>query len=415
MSNMNLQRDFFRFSMNEIGVFLFCIYIFASFLGNDVVFPSEIGTYSLFLFLGYSIFFIAHKKILKITLIEKWTLLFMCFSLISMFYSPEKSILNGTYYFLIVNVILVLLLSQYDFTMKTIEKISWTYALSSATLIIMLIATGNIVDSSAIGHLGYELFGNANILATMLMISMLYTMWLLVYANNSLSRKCILFIVLVLGYYGMFLTGGRKYIVIPVVFLYILFLFKQDRAGRQHFIKYTFIIVAVAVSIYFLIMKIPMFYDIIGVRMEGLLAFVTGDVSSADSSSIIRGRMIQIGLDKWMQSPIWGYGFDSFKYYNQIVTGRFYYSHNNFVELLYNEGIIGFVLYYWYYIRVIMIAWKRKAVIPQKTRAFVISAVLSMLVYEYGAINYTSTSTMILLCLISIMLGINDNSENIKV
>ena len=44
---MNLQRDFFRFSMNEIGVFLFCIYIFASFLGNDVVFPSEIGTYSL--------------------------------------------------------------------------------------------------------------------------------------------------------------------------------------------------------------------------------------------------------------------------------------------------------------------------------------------------------------------------------
>ena len=412
---MNLQRDFFRFSMNEIGVFLFCIYIFASFLGNDVVFPSEIGTYSLFLFLGYSIFFIAHKKILKITLIEKWTLLFMCFSLISMFYSPEKSILNGTYYFLIVNVILVLLLSQYDFTMKTIEKISWTYALSSATLIIMLIATGNIVDSSAIGHLGYELFGNANILATMLMISMLYTMWLLVYANNSLSRKCILFIVLVLGYYGMFLTGGRKYIVIPVVFLYILFLFKKDRAGRQHFIKYTFIIVAVAVSIYFLIMKIPMFYDIIGVRMEGLLAFVTGDVSSADSSSIIRGRMIQIGLDKWMQSPIWGYGFDSFKYYNQIVTGRFYYSHNNFVELLYNEGIIGFVLYYWYYIRVIMIAWKRKAVIPQKTRAFVISAVLSMLVYEYGAINYTSTSTMILLCLISIMLGINDNSENIKV
>lgn len=412
---MNLQRDFFRFSMNEIGIFLFCIYIFASFLGNDVVFPSEIGTYSLFLFLGYSIIFIAYKKILKITLIEKWTLLFMCFSLISMFYSPEKSILNGTYYFLIVNVILVLLLSQYDFTMKTIEKISWTYALSSATLIIMLIATGNIVDSSAIGHLGYELFGNANILATMLMISMLYTMWLLVYANNSLSRKCILFIVLVLGYYGMFLTGGRKYIVIPVVFLYILFLFKQDRAGRQHFIKYTFIIVAVAVSIYFLIMKIPMFYDIIGVRMEGLLAFVTGDVSSADSSSIIRGRMIQIGLDKWMQSPIWGYGFDSFKYYNQIVTGRFYYSHNNFVELLYNEGIIGFVLYYWYYIRVIMIAWKRKAVIPQKTRAFVISAVLSMLVYEYGAINYTSTSTMILLCLISIMLGINDNSENIKV
>lgn len=417
MSNMegNARRDLFQFSMNEIGIFLFCVYIFTSFLGNDVIIPSKIGSYSLYIFLGYSILFVVHKKELRITSTVKWLLLFMSFSLISMLYSPENKILNGTYYFLIVNAILILLLSQYEFTMETIERISWTYAISSATLIVLLIATGNIVDSSVYGRLGNELFGNANILATMLMISTMYTIWLLVYANKSLSRKIILFIILALDYYGMFLTGGRKYIIIPIVFLYILFLFKQDRAGRLHFIKYTFIISAVAIILYFVIMKIPVFYDIIGVRMEGLLAFITGDVSGADSSSIIRGRMIQIALDKWIQNPIWGYGFDSFKYYNQSVTGRFYYSHNNFVELLYNEGIIGFVLYYWYYVRMILTAWKGKDYIPQKTRAFVIAAVLSMLFYEYGAINYTSTSTMILLCLISIMLGINDNTENIEV
>ena len=114
--------------------------------------------------------------------------------------------------------------------------------------------------------------------------------------------------------------------------------------------------------------------------------------------------MIEIGLQKWQESPLWGYGFDSFKYFNESVTGHFYYSHNNFVEMLYNLGIIGFIAYYSYYIKLLFASYNGKNRISLSVRAFSVAMVISMMVYEYGAINYTTTSTMIMFFFASTML-----------
>lgn len=400
----NSSRMRHEIDMNSIGIFLFCLYIFISYLANDVLLPSVINTYVLYAFLGYSVLYVLVKKKLKINSTVKWLALFMAFSLLSMIYSPEKHIFSGTFYFLIVNFTLVLLLSQYAITKQTIEHIGWTYTISAFSLVLLLAITGNIFDTSATGRLGEDLLGNANILATMLMTSTLYTIWLLVYQNSKKATKLLLLFCLIAEYLGMFLSGGRKYIVVPLIFLYILLLFKQDKNGRKHIIKYTLIILAVVVIVWNLIMNVPVFYEIIGSRMESFFAFLNGDVSHADGSSKIRSQMIKMGLERWIQSPILGYGFDSFKYYNQSVTGHFYYSHNNFVEILYNTGIIGFVLYYWYYAKLCFTAWKGRNYISLSARAFSVAMILSMLCFEYGAINYTTTSTMIMLLLSSIML-----------
>ena len=56
--------------------------------------------------------------------------------------------------------------------------------------------------------------------------------------------------------------------------------------------------------------------------MEGLINTFLG-VGNAEASAESRGIMIAIGLKKWLDSPIWGYGFDSFKYYNLATTGGF--------------------------------------------------------------------------------------------
>lgn len=404
----NGNRKYFIIDMNSIGIFLLYIYIFISYLANDVILPSVTNTYILYTFLGYSVLYIFVKKKLIINLTVKWLALVMLFSLLSMIYSPEQRVFGGTYYYLIVNFILVLLLSQYIITSQTIERIGWIYTISAFALVFFLLATGNIFDTSATGRLGQELMGNANILATMLMSSTLYTVWLLVYQNNKKGNKLFLLLCLIVEYIGMFLSGGRKYIVVPIVFLYILLLFKQDKNGKKHIIKYTMIILVTVVIIWNLIMNVPVFYEIIGSRMESFYAFLGGDVSHADHSSKIRKQMITMGITEWVKSPVWGYGFDSFKYYNRSVTGNFYYSHNNFVEMLYNTGIIGFVLYYWYYAKLFFTAWKERNYIPLSARAFTIAMILSMLLYENGAINYTTTSTMIMLLLSSIMLTAND-------
>ena len=385
-------------SERSVGVALFCLYIFISSLANDMVFPSSIGSLTLYLFLGYSVLYILLNKKLKINRIIKWMLVFIAFCVFTMLYSPEKGFLSDSeFYLLIVNFILILFLSQYDININDIKKISWANILSGGFLIFILFARGNLTGFSTSNRFGQDLFGNSNILANLLMKSALYAIWLLVYSENKIIHKMVLTLCLVASYYGMFLSGGRKFIIIPAIFLYILLFFKRDSRGRKHLVKYTGVVIAIVIAVYYLIMNVPAFYAVIGERMESLFSFIRTGHSISGKSAEIRVTMIEIGFNKWMDSPIWGYGFDSFKYYNRLMTGHFYYSHNNYIELLYDLGIIGFAIYYWFYWKLFYVAWKGKNSYTPEIRAFVIGIVFSMLVFEYGAVNYTVTSTQIML------------------
>ena len=385
-------------SERSVGVALFCLYVFISSLANDMVLSSSVGSLTLYLFLGYSVLYILLNKKLKIDRMIKWMLVFIAFCVSTMLYSPEKGFLsNSEFYLLIVNFILILFLSQYDININDIKKISWANVLSGGVLIFILFARGNLTGFSTSNRFGEDLFGNSNILATLLMKSALYAIWLLVYSENKIIHKMVLTLCLVASYYGMFLSGGRKFIIIPAIFLYILLIFKRDSHGRKNLVKYTGVVIAIVIAVYYLIMNVPAFYAVIGERMESLFSFIRTGHSISGKSAEIRATMIEIGFNKWMDSPIWGYGFDSFKYYNRLMTGHFYYSHNNYIELLYDLGIIGFAIYYWFYWKLFYVAWKGKNSCTPEIRAFVIGIVFSMLVFEYGAVNYTVTSTQIML------------------
>lgn len=75
---------------------------------------------------------------------------------------------------------------------------------------------------------------------------------------------------------------------------------------------------------------------------DRIVRVVSAEVRYADSdaSSFERLDMIQYGLRMWQQSPLWGHGNEAFR----VEYGK--YSHNNYVELLANYGLIGFSFYY---------------------------------------------------------------------
>lgn len=399
-------------SERSVGVALFCLYVFISSLANDMVLSRAFGSLTLYLFLGYSVLYILLNKKLKIDRMIKWRLVFIGFCVFTMLYSPEKGFLfNSEFYLLIVNLILILFLLQYDININDIKKISWANVLSAGVLIFILFARGNLTGFSTSNRFGEDLFGNSNILATLLMNSALYAIWLLVYSENKIIHKIALTLCLVVSYYGMFLSGGRKFIIIPAIFLYILLLFKKDSHGRKHLVKYTGVVIALVIAVYYLIMNVPAFYAVIGERMESLFSFIHTGHDISGKSAEIRATMIEIGFNRWLDSLIWGYGFDSFKHYNRLMTGNFYYSHNNYIELLYDLGIIGFAIYYWFYWNLFYVAWKGKNSYIPEIRAFVIGTVFSMLVFEYGAVNYTVTATQIMLFFACTMLKNLDMKE----
>ncbi len=391
-------------TFRQLGIFLFCIYIFLTYVAHNVMLPSQLSAIALYIFLGVSflrMFVIRNMRINKMTV---WQLVFMGVSLLSMVYSPHKSILSGAFYRLIVNLVLVLCLSQYELNKRDVERIARVFSVSSVFVMLLLSMTGNLSDST--GRLGADFIGSSIVFAQMIMISCLFSMWLFVYADKKWYQKCASAIAILAAYIAIFLSGGRKYIVVPLIFLYVLLLFKQDRKGQKHIIKYTIIIAIVTVLIYNLIMNIPDLYSIIGRRVEMLLRLIfEGEVNVLDGSANFRGQMIQMGLEKWIESPIWGYGLESFKYYNQSVTGEYLYAHNNYVELLYNLGLIGFFAYYSFYIRMLMAAIKNRVPLIVENRAFVIAMIVSLFVFEYGQVDYSDNNIAIVLFVVFTMLN----------
>lgn len=393
-----------KINIKTIWFGFLCLYIMTSYLAQDVLLPSKLNSLVLYAFLAYSIFAILLSGKVKLSAIVLWEMLFLALSFVAMLYSPSIAILGGTYYALLVNFILVFVLAQMPWNTERFHLIMKTFVMAAALLIVLLALTGNLKDDS--GRLGTELTGNANTLAMMLMVSAIYGIWLILSSNNLFKQCWYLFLVAII-YLGMLLSGGRKYIVVPIIFAYILWLYKTDNRGRRHIAGKTAIILMLAAILYLIIMKIPFFYDIIGHRFEGVFAMVD-DSYQMDNSTFLRKQMTAAAFSKWLESPLWGYGFDSFKYYNVTsVTGEMYYSHNNFAELLYNQGLIGFLAYYGFYAYLLYAQRQQK---NSLYKGFTIGAIVSLLFFEYYGITYSTTPTQILLCICA-MLRLGDGQE----
>ena len=274
----------------------------------------------------------------------------------------------------------------------------------------MLQVTGNLEGTEG-ERLGQELVGNANIFATVIMVAVLYELWLLVYGTKKWFIKLALIAMVIYNMYALALSAGRKYVVIPFMFLYILLICKTNKKGKRNVILYTLLTVILVVCAYNLMMNNEILYESVGVRMEQMIEG-GNDEGELDSSSKVREIMRNDAIEQWWEKPIFGYGFDSYKYRANIVVKHFFYSHCNYTEMLYNGGIIMFVAYYWIYYKIIAEFFRKKNA-PEKFRAFAIATAISILALDYGAITYSAAVIHIMLMLSLKFLDLKNDEENL--
>lgn len=118
---------------------------------------------------------------------------------------------------------------------------------------------------------------------------------------------------------------------------------------------YKIVIIGTIVVIAFMaVIQLPMF-ELINSRMEQAVEVITGD-GKGDNSSKVRLSMIKDGWDIFKNRLLTGYGADNYRLVSRYRT----YSHNNFIEVLVNFGLIGFVLYYLNYWNIMKNLWKSK-------------------------------------------------------
>ena len=181
--------------------------------------------------------------------------------------------------------------------------------------------------------------------------SMLF--YLLMMEKDTFTHKWLWYVSM--GFCGVvtLISGTRKVLLIIVIAVIMIPMLNTEinAAKANKILKVLFICVAVSIAIYFLLMKIPTLYEVLGRRLESAINMLMYEGSVEDRSMVIRYGLRDMAYEAITEKPVFGWGLNSFRYtinntYKAKDANTFYYSHSNYTEMLVNGGIIAFLLYY---------------------------------------------------------------------
>ncbi len=165
-------------------------------------------------------------------------------------------------------------------------------------------------------------------------IAFVFSMYQLIY-NKKKFYVILLPLPLIMG----LMSGSKKALLLFIVVILFLIILNQ----RRHVMKRTILCVGVLIGVGVILYEIGLL-DLVVRRFEDAL-------SGTDDSTNIRKDYIAFGWQKFLESPIWGYGIEHFEIlYSQEYSIKSP-SHNNYIQLLTSFGLLGVILWYGAYLK----------------------------------------------------------------
>lgn len=210
----------------------------------------------------------------------------------------------------------------------------------------------------------------------------------------------VLFAIVVFG-------GSRKnLLIIPLITMF--FAISTGSISRR--IRNVMLVCAAIATAFYALMTMDVLSQIRDTFFEMLSGLSTSQ--AVDQSTIERIYLIQTAKNVWENHIFLGVGWDNFRYYNTLKV----YAHNSYYELLSCLGMIGFCIYYSFYIKligrpVIRIFKGRK----NEMDVLTVGVMTGFLIQEYGAITLYGRERMIMLLIIATAYSLNSGSKLYKV
>lgn len=392
---------------NSISMFFLIVYVLSSYIAQEGLLPPVINSLALYAFVGISFLYMCFNlNMLKLPNFTLWYLAVFILSLMSFLYGDH--IVGGTLYVMFIALVLSFCFIIAVTDLKSIDILARTYIWSAVLMSFMLLVTDQLIlDVEEGERLGTEISGNANSFSAMVMSAAIFAAWYMVYKCNWKTRFVYIaafsFLLFVMG-----LSGGRKTMIAVMVCAVVFILFSSNEK-KTPFVRNALICLIIILITYWAVINIPILYDSIGNRFESLFNSILGIEGEVDSvaSDKVRARMIEIGLEGWTRAPLFGHGLDTFKYFNRETTGHFYYAHNNYVELLYDLGLVGFVLYYSFVVYLI----KKLMKIPREYLSYKmlgLGLIVELFVYDLGGISFYQAFSICILAVVFAIIVIVD-------
>ncbi len=219
------------------------------------------------------------------------------------------------------------------------NAVRWSGFLASIYTVAVY-GAGNIWAAVSTGGFVRVDFANVNEIAIMAAFSVVITMYEVLFRRMRLLTV-LLTVVSVVVLAGL---GTRKALLIVLAGLALLLYFRyRSKDFVRTALKMLFLGI-LAGGVVWHVLSQPMFSGVMD-RMERMLNLFTGE-GAVDSSTLLRSRYIQVGMEQFWKTPLFGIGIGNSGELLRRATGHATYLHNNFVELLCCGGVVGFSMYY---------------------------------------------------------------------
>ena len=215
--------------------------------------------------------------------------------------------------------------------------------------------------------------------------------------DSSKFLKVFFWTITALMLFFILLSGSRMALIMLVVPIVVMNIGSSRRIGWL--ILSAIVIVAGGVFI----INNDVLYEILGKRVEDFFNILSGNAQGTEDDSRI--RLIKLGLNKFIEQPVIGYGINCFRHFARIAfMGRNYYAHNNYVELLVDVGIVGFAIYYSVYSYFLKSYKRLKGCADSR---FLLALILLSLLIDMAWVSYYNSLSQDLICFIFILIQLN--------
>lgn len=359
---------------------------------------------------------------LKKNYILKWYSLFFVTGIISLLSSSNlsESIITLNQYF---NSLFALYLMVYflndishpeKFIVRMLSFLFLAEIYSSFSPIINDISSGTLKFRS----MSYSgLAANINITSFSLVFKIPILLYLIV-NTKKLYQKFSLSFLLLISLYTIYILGSRGALIGLLISFgaYIIYLMIYAKNFKDNLKSLLFIFTPVLISIIF---------NLISSSSDNSTSVIdrasTISISTNDGSVNQRLRYYKQGLDQFLESPFLGVGIGNWKlksisYDKNDIYGYTvpYHAHNDFIQILVEQGILAFIFYVFVFISFVYILFKEKLIIKNDLYIFILASFLVFFLDSNLNFPIARPISQIQFIFILALVSINQKIENEK-
>lgn len=305
-----------------------------------------------------------------------WFFLFVILVLLSLVYTVNKINPDYVYTRIITYLILLFFTTSLLKTENNIKILFKGFLIGGLIgITIVLINQHSYIGIRRIGSGIYGSFAVFGSLCASTMISFIFLQ-----KEFKTKTKVLLFIYIALS---LLLSGARKALLITIMLPLLMQLFDRRKKISKKFMIFLVLSISALLIVYFSINN-EYVYKIIGYRIESGISSIIGE-DSEDASLNERGSLKTLAKELFKEKVVFGWGIHGFAYKNFMKNGILVFSHDGFLEILSCYGLIGFIIYYWIFIYIIL---NYKQLLYDRTGIFLFSYIIVVLLMELYGISF---------------------------